>query len=134
MINSKEDELKNKYWDGNANKCYRYWFYLNKGTDIFNQFKYILAAIFGIYFTLKLKNPIWIIIMGSASIPILILFGYLQVHKIGKVLDWLNVKYSTHYTKYTYELMENQLNVLKEIKESMGNHSSTEDIHSNKKD
>lgn len=112
-------ELKKLYWDGAFNKSCRYWYYLNKGIDIFNQFRYLFALFFGIYYTLHLKNPWWLIAMFVISIPILISLGYLAVHRMGKIFDYLNVHFSTHWSKYQFELMENQLSTLKGIQDEL---------------
>lgn len=111
----KEEDLQAKYWDGWINKSIRLWFYLNRGVDIFNQFKYLFALIFGIYFTFKLKNAVWILAMVGISLPILLIFGYLQTHRIGRVNDWLNIKFSSHYGKYNFELLEEILKELKKL-------------------
>lgn len=113
------EDLNKKYWNGGLNKAYRYWFYLNRGLEIFNQFKYLFAFFLGVYFALKLKGIIWLIGMTVLSLPILMIIGYWSAHHFAKVLDWLNVKFSTHYGKYNFELMEDQLKELKEINEKI---------------
>lgn len=110
-------ENQKNYWDGNLNKCYRFWFYLNRGIDMFNQWKYIFALFFGIYFTLHLKNPLWLLAMVCISLPILMFFGYWSVHKMGKVIEWLTIKYSTHYANYQIELFEQIRDELKTLNE-----------------
>lgn len=108
-----EDPKKHEYWKGWQNKLIRYFYYLNRGVDIFNQFKYLFALIFGIYFTFKLRNPMVILIMTGISLPLLMIFGYLQTHRIGKVNDWLNVKFSTFYGKLQFELLQKIIDELK---------------------
>lgn len=110
-----DDPKKHEYWIGWQNKLIRYFYYLNRGVDIFNQFKYLFALIFGIYFTFKLKNPMLILVMSAISLPLLMIFGYLQTHKIGKVNDWLGVKFSTFYGKYNFELLKEILKELKKL-------------------
>lgn len=114
-MNEIEDHKSHQYWTGWQNKTIRYWYYLNRGIDIFNQFKYLFALIFGIYFTLKLKNAIWILGMIGISLPILLVFGWLQTHRIGRVNDWLSVKFSSTYGKYNFELLEDILEELREL-------------------
>lgn len=111
MDNPKDHE----YWNGWQNKLIRYFFYLNRGIDIFNQFKYVFALIFGIYFTFKLKNPWLLVGMTAISFPVLLILGYLQTHKVGKINDWLNIKFSTFYGKYNFELLEGILEELKKF-------------------
>lgn len=115
MEDVNEDVNNKLYWDGNFNRSCRYWFYFNKGIDIFNQFKYLFALFLGIYFTLKLKNPLWLLAMTAISIPVLLFLGYLQVHKVGRVLDYLNIKFSTHYSLYSIKLQEDIRNAVRKI-------------------
>ena len=114
-IPMKENPYVHENWTGTKNKLIRYYFYCNRGLDVFNNFRYVIMAVFGIYYTLHLHQPLWLIGMIIISVPILTIIGYYSVHHIGKVIDWLNIKFSSHYGKYTYELMENQLSELKEI-------------------
>lgn len=114
---NQDDPKKHEYWTGWQNKLIRYFYYLNRGVDIFNQFKYLFALIFGVYFTFKLKNPVIILMMTGISLPILIVLGYFQTHRIGRVNDWLSVKFSTFYGKYNFDLLEG---ILKELKKLNG--------------
>lgn len=110
-----------QYKEGITNKLIRYYFYSQRGLTLFNEFRYLFMLIFGIYITLKLTNPIWLIIMFSISLPLLILIGYIAVHHVGKVVDYLNVQYSTYWSKYGFELQENQNKILNNILEKIGN-------------
>lgn len=98
--------MEKEYWDGNKNKAIRYYFYCQRGLDLFNNFRYVIMAIFGVYYTLKLHNSWWLLIMFFLSIPFLMYIGYWSVHHVGKVIDWLNVKFSTHYSLYQIKLLE----------------------------
>ena len=42
------------HFKGLKNKSIRYYFYIQKGLALCNEFRYLMMAIFGIYFTLKL--------------------------------------------------------------------------------
>ena len=101
----REDPKKHEYWNGPKNKLIRYYFYCQRGLDLFNNFRYVFMAIFGVYYTLKLKNPDILLGMLLASIPMLMLIGYWSVHHIGKVIDWLNIKFSTHYGMMNIDLL-----------------------------
>ena len=101
MENPKEHE----YWNGFINKIIRYWFYFTRGMDIINQFKLILAPLFvGIY--LKNKSPECLFLITAISIPVTLYLGYISVHRMGKVIDWLNVKFSSHYSIASFELQK----------------------------
>lgn len=115
MSRQNEDKNHADYWNGPRNKFIRYYFYCQRGLDLFNNFRYVIMAIFGVYYTLHLKQPALLLVMAGVSMPALMLIGYYSVHHIGKVVDWLNVKFSTHYGKYTYDLMEQQVELLEEL-------------------
>jgi hypothetical protein len=72
-------------------------------------------TIFGLYVLLKLNNPVWFVAMFLLSLPVLILLGWIQVHHLAKVMDWLNIEFSTHWGRYGYELQETQNKILSEI-------------------
>lgn len=97
---------KKKYWYGNSNKIIRYYYYSQRGIQLFNEFRYIIMVIFGVYFTLKLSNPIYLVLMFCMAIPILCFAGWLMVHKIARVMDWLNIEFATHFSRYNITLLE----------------------------
>ena len=108
-----KDPKEPDYWSGFWNHAIRYYFYVNTGLNVFNNFKYLVAAIFGIYILLHLKNGMWLLIMSGISIPILGVIGYYSVHYINRVQDYLNVKYGTHYSLLNITLLQEILNELK---------------------
>lgn len=104
-------------WQGTINKIIRYYFYVQRGLMLFNEFRYLFMLIFGAYYTLKLTNYAWLVAMFFASIPVLILAGWSSVHKIGHVVDWLNIEFSTHWGRYQFKLLEE---LIDEIRETNG--------------
>lgn len=118
------DEKHNKdYWQGNKNKSIRMFYYSQKGLALVNEFRYLFIAIFGAYYALRLSNPIWLVIMACLSVPILIIIGWASVHHVSKVVDFLSIRFGTHYSLYQYELLENQLKELTEINERLSKNS-----------
>jgi hypothetical protein len=112
--------MDTRYWDGWWNKLVRYYFYVNRGLQLFNEARYLIMSIFAIYFATKLDN-IWLIpLMFVVSLPVLVFFGWLFVHKMAKITDFLNVEFSTHWSKYGYELQENIISELKEVNLKLG--------------
>jgi hypothetical protein len=110
-------ESKNpKYWSGLHNKVIRYYKYAQHGLATVNEFRYIGLACFGIYYTLRLKNFMWIPLMFVISLPILIAIGWWYVHHAAKVLEYISIRFSTVWGLYNYKLLEEQLNSLKQIK------------------
>ncbi len=107
--------MNENYLEGKENWWIRMYFYLNKGVVILNDFRNLGFGIFALYFALKLTNPLYLVLMFAISAPILIIAGWYSVHKVSKVVEWLSTKFSTHYGIKTFELIEEQVKLLKEI-------------------
>lgn len=107
---------KSEYWNGNKNKMIRYYFYMQRGLALLNEFRYLIMAIFALYIMFKLDNPVLLIVMFLVAVPILVALGYLCVHHIAKVIEYLNIQYATYWSKYSIGLQEKQLKLLEDIK------------------
>ena len=107
-----------KYWKGKKNKAIRYYFYAQKGLDLLNEFRYLLMAIFALYYALKVNNIILIPIMFFIALPILILLGWLSVHHMKKVMEYLTIQFATHWSRYQFDLQEEVVKTLKEIRDA----------------
>ena len=117
MRNTAADKVK--YWNGSSNKFIRYYFYSQRGLALFNEFRYLIMAIFGAYLLLKMSNPVWLGVMFIGSIVVLCAAGWLQVHRMAKVMDWLGVEFATYWSKYSFELQERQVRAIEEINENV---------------
>lgn len=98
------------------NNLIKLYFYLNNGVAILNNFRNLFLGIFALYFTLKLTSPILLVVMFLVAIPILVVCGYYNVHHISKLSEQLSVKFGTFYGIKQFELTEEQVKLLKEIK------------------
>lgn len=94
----------------------RLYFYLNNGVGILNNFRNLFLGVFALYFTLKLTSPLLLVIMFIIAIPVLVVCGYYNVHHIAKLSEQLSTKFGTHYGIKQFELIEEQVKLLKEIK------------------
>ena len=95
------------------------YFYLNSGVSILNNFRNLGLGIFALYFSLKLTNPMWLLGMVLIAVPVLIVVGYYNVHKILKVSEQLSVKHGTHYSIKQFELIEKQVELLEKINKKL---------------
>lgn len=109
------DGKKPEYWNGAENKAIRIFFYAQRGAEIINQFRNPFLLIFGIYFVLKFDNPLWLLLLMVVLFPLICVAGWFCVHRMGKVIDYLNVRFSTHYAKQQFDIFEG---ILKELKKS----------------
>jgi hypothetical protein len=105
-----------EYLKGIKNNSIRGYFYLSNGLAILNEFRNLFLVIFAAYFTLKITNPLWIGGMTIIGIVGLTIAGYIVVHHVSKVKEWLSVKYGTHYGIKNYDYVKRQVELLEEIK------------------
>jgi len=110
---------EHEHWKGLTNRLIRYYYYCQRGLALFNEMRYVILVIFGIYVAMKLTNPLWMVLMFIVCVPILIIAGWISVFKLGKVIDWLNIEFSSHFSRYGYELQEKILKNLEEINEKL---------------
>lgn len=108
-------EQKKMYWDGKWNKCVRYYFYLQKGLAFFNELRYVVLVILALYGFMKMDNPLMMPMMFFCFIPPLTIAGYMSVHKMDKIMEFLQVKYATHFSHHNIDLQERQLKILEKI-------------------
>ena len=109
--------MQEEYLQGKENWFIRMWFYLQRGLGVIEKFKTPGAAIIALYAVLKLTNPMWMVWVTLAIFPPLIIIGHYDVHRMSKVTEWLSTKFSTHYGIKTFELNQETVKILGEIKQ-----------------
>lgn len=107
---------KGKYWYGGKNKAIRYYFYVQQGLALLNEFRYLIMSVLAIYALLKLDNPWLMPLMFFLALPILAIVGYISVHHVQKVMEWLNIEYTTHFNRYNITLQEKQKVLLVQLR------------------
>lgn len=107
----KQDEISSIYqktYDkGILNHCVRIWFYLKAGLNIINEFKYLVAGILALYYTLKLDSHMILLGIFAVSIPALIFIGWFYTFKMAKALEWTGFMFSSYFGRYNVDLNEN---------------------------
>ena len=100
------EEYLPEYWEGRTNTVVRYWVYLNRGLDVANQLKYVVAGILALYVILKFTNPIWMAVMFIISLPILTFIGRWHLYKAAKSQEYITtIKGSvTGYSNYNAQV------------------------------
>jgi hypothetical protein len=106
-----------KFWNGKMNHLIRLWMYCLRGLDVFNQWRYILMSVFALYYMIHLKHPVLLVGMFFICVPVLCIVGWFQTHKIAKVVDWLNIKFSTHYGMYQIDMQERIMKAVEKLAE-----------------
>lgn len=98
----------------------KYYYYTERGLDVINIFRNLFLGIIAIYVALHFVSLWWVVIMFVVSLPILIVMGYYNIHRISKVRDRLNIKYGSHYGirqfDYTKGIFEELEKLNKKIK------------------
>lgn len=105
----------NEEYKGKANLLIRAYFYIKSGLNVLNDFKYLVAGIFAVVITYKMTNPLILVAMFLVGLPVLFIMGYVNTHYISKVVEWLSIKYGSHYGIKQYELMEKQTKLLEKL-------------------
>lgn len=121
----RQEEIKTQYTQtydkGLLNHGVRAWFYLQRGLSLINEFKYLVAGILAIYYTLKLDSVAVLITIFIISIPVLTFIGWFHTHKMSKALEWTNMAFSSYFARYNVDLAEKNtestIQIEKEIKE-----------------
>lgn len=102
FVNDNEKEMLH----GRKNAFIRYYFYMRKGLELINEMRYVFMAVFGVYYLTKMDNPVLLVLMFAVAIPTLVLLGWFAVHHMAVVLEFLGIRYTTAWGKYSYELQE----------------------------
>lgn len=95
------------------------YFYLQRGLDVLNLFRNYLLALFAVYVGLHLTSLLWLGLFVIVSLVFLLIAGYYSVHHISKVTEFLSVRFGTHYSKETYSHVEQQTQLLTEIRDML---------------
>ena len=104
-----------KFLRGIENRAIRYYYYLNNGLNIVNQFRNLLLGIFALYFTLKLENWILMPIIFIVSAAGLTVVGYYCTFRMNRVMEYLTTRFSSHYGIKSFDLQQEILKNLQEI-------------------
>jgi hypothetical protein len=106
----KAEEIRSEYTktydQGILNHGVRAWFYLQKGLNLINEFKYLVAGILALYYTLQFDSY-WILIgIFVVSIPVLTFIGWFHTHKMSKAMEWTAMVFSSYFARYNVDLNE----------------------------
>ena len=135
-FNELRKEYTKTYDKGLLNHGVRAWFYLNKGLDLINQFKYLIAGILAIYYMFKLDSYVILMLIFIISIPILTFCGWFYTHKMAKALEWTGMVFSSYFSRYNIDMAEKniemtseQIELLKEIRDNQKSNDQARNIH-----
>ena len=122
-MNIKEirEEYIKSYDEGILNHFIRLWFYLQRGLSVFNEFKYVIAGIFAVYYTFQFNSYLWLILIFALMLPLLVIAGWFHVHKMAKALEWANMMFSTYFARHNVNLAEKNIELLEEILKELKN-------------
>ena len=115
-----EDDVP-EFWEGNQNILIRLWTYAKAGMNLVNDYKYIGAAIFGLYYTLKLNNLVWLALMFLVSIPILVSLGRWWLYKGAKTSEFVTNQKGTVLGYQAYNTSVEQVKLLEDILKALKN-------------
>lgn len=101
--------------EGTQNTLIRWYRYCSGGINLANEFKSLVIMLLGIYYVFKLSDP-WLFIGAFVfSVIIFTIVGWYRVHKMDKVIEWLNIKFTTYYGLDTYNIQKDSREILESI-------------------
>lgn len=106
-----------KYLKGRHNQFIRFYFYLESGMALLDQFRNMFLAVIALYFTLKLENPLWMVVMIIPGMIIMTLLGRYNIHKLSKMKEWLGLRFSSHFAIRSFNYNQKQYELLEEIRD-----------------
>ena len=112
-------EIIPELWHGRKAKTVRYYYYIRRGLDEFNGFRYIIMSVFALYYMFKLNNPLLIPLMFFICIPVLFMVGYVSVHHMKKITEYIGIQFSSHWARYSVDLQEERNRHLKAIRKHL---------------
>lgn len=116
---NKPEEYDDQFFPGIENRAIRFYFYLNAGLNIINQFRNLFLGILGLYFVLKLDNWILLVAMFIPCVVVLTIAGYYSVHRMNRIQEWLGIRFASHYAMKQFNYMQGVYDQLKEINAKM---------------
>lgn len=107
------------YFFGIENRLIRYYYYLNQGLNILNQFRNLFLGIIALYIALHLDN--WLLLVGMfiPCVIILTAIGYYNTHTVAKAIDWLSMRFSSHYGIRQFNYQQGIYDALQDIRKSI---------------
>ena len=109
------ENLQGEYWEGRINLLVRLWIYLRAGLNQANEFKYLAAAIVGLFIFLRsdygIDNLYVIGALGMLCAPPLMLLGRWQLFRVTKIQDWVSTQHASifGYTGYNMSVKQTEL-------------------------
>ena len=114
------EQVRERYYNGRTNKIVRLYWYLEQGLDILNKFRYLILFIMGLAVLLRVEQDLsWMLLVFVIAVPILTLAGYAWVKYGVRAIEYLNLKYATHFAQYNMKIQEDQLVTMKKLAEEL---------------
>jgi len=116
-INSNSEK---RYMAGKINLIIRLYFYFQEGVNQMTGLRalgYALIGLAGVFAVSKTEANYWALIIGIGivSVPLFVLIGYVWVMRGKKSTEYYQVKYTSPWSKYSFELNERQTKLLEDI-------------------
>ncbi len=112
-------EFDHIYFPGLENRLTRYYYYLNQGLNIINQFRNVILGIVGIYIALHLEAWWLLVAMFIPSAIILTVVGFYVTHRVNKKMEWLSLRFGTHYAMKQFNYQQGIYDTLEEIRKEL---------------
>lgn len=116
MHNEIQEDYQSKSFMNIAKKGY---FYLGRGLDETRRWQSLIIGILGLAAVTKITS-IWLIAtIFISSSAILIVIGHFLVHRVSRMMDYLGIKFGSHFATKSFDYVEAQYKLLEEIRDMM---------------
>ena len=105
------ENSEKRYYEGWINRGFRvFWYYQEALSQIgaLKTIAYFLIA-FGLIFSVDSKNYLLLGLIGVATTPFLVYFGYIMVTRGNKSMEYFRMKYLSPWGRYGIQMSEEQL-------------------------
>lgn len=123
-----QPHVREKYYDSKIAKLVRIYWYEEQGLNLLNKFRYLIIFIMAIAVMLRVEDDLsWMVTVFIIAIPLLAMAGYLYIRYGIKVMEYLTLKFATHFGQYNLKLQERQLEVLERLTEELEKFNKKQD-------
>ena len=117
------ENSEKRFMAGKINRIIRWYFFVKEGVNQATALKTLAYVLIGISGVLALNNSqtnYWLVaLIGLVSVPVFGVLGWMWVVRGKKSEEYYQTKYTSPYGRYTIELQEEQMGLLREIRDGI---------------
>ena len=125
------EKVRKLYFEGTWNRIIRHYYYLQSVLQLFNEFKYLVGGILAIYLYKDWGGSLGILAAFGTfiiALPLLDVAGYIWIHYARKTIEFVGLKFATHFNQYNIRMQEKQIVLLEEINRGIKKLNEEKDV------